>query len=182
MLCPKEESFVARDSRRKEGRILPSGARAACSARISTAPYKAKLSSCGKSCADAEREPDVWRRTFMTQRFVAAITASILATVLIGVPVTAQKNSKDGAGLTVPFSTTGTNNGVPADIAGTFTVTQFAAQNGKLVAIGTLAATARDAGGVRTVVSQMTLPVSTLTGGQTASQAVIAQQVACGIL
>jgi hypothetical protein len=40
----------------------------------------------------------------------------------------------------------------------------------------------RDAAGVRSVVSQLTVPVSTVTGGETGSQAVIAQQVACGIL
>jgi hypothetical protein len=116
----------------------------------------------------------------MPRRILAAITTAVLVGVLTA-PVTAQRNSKDGAGLTLPFSTTGTLNGGTTDVAGTFTITQFAAQNGKLVAIGTLAGTVRDTVGVRTVVTQLTVPVDTITGGATSSPGIL-QQVACGIL
>jgi len=119
----------------------------------------------------------------MTRRFLTSITLALVASILIGPALTAQRNSKDGAGLTVPFSTTGVNNGGTADIAGTFTITRFANQSGKLVAIGTLAATATDTTGSRSVVTEMTLPVTNITSGDSAApSAVITQAVACGIL
>jgi hypothetical protein len=121
------------------------------------------------------------KESIMTRRIFAVATAAVLAGVLT-TPVTAQRNSKDGAGLTLPFSTTGTLNGSTADVAGTFTVTQFAVQDRKLVAIGTLAATVRDTVGVRTAVTQLTVPVNVITGGATSSPGIIVQQVACGIL
>jgi hypothetical protein len=123
---------------------------------------------------------------FMTRRFLAAITFAALASTLIGAPVAAQRNSKDGAGLTIPFSTAGSNNGGTADVTGTFTITRFANQAGQLVAIGTVAATAENAaaagGGVRTVITELTVPVTSITGGEDTPDGVILQQVACGIL
>jgi hypothetical protein len=120
----------------------------------------------------------------MTRRFLTSITLALAASILIGPALTAQKNSKDGAGLTVPFSTTGVNNGGTADITGTLTITRFANEGGKLVAIGTLAATATDAtAGSRSVITEVTLPVTSITSGDNAApSAVITQAVACGIL
>ena len=118
----------------------------------------------------------------MTRRFFTAIAVALVGAVALGTPASAQRNSKDGAGLTVPFATTGVSNGGTADVVGTFTVTRFAAQDGKLVAIGTLAATVRDGARVRSVITETTLPVAAINGGATASPGVLAQQVACGIL
>lgn len=119
----------------------------------------------------------------MTRRFLTAMTIALATSILIGPALTAQKNSKDGAGLTVPFSTTGVNNGGTADITGTFTITRFANQSGKLVAIGTLAATATDPAGSRSVITEVTLPVTKITSGDSAApSAVITPAVACGIL
>jgi hypothetical protein len=72
--------------------------------------------------------------------------------------------------------------GNPADITGTFTINRFAAQDGGLVAIGTIAATAVSAAGPRTVITELTLPVGDITGGEAPPEGVIVQQVACGIL
>src|SRR6187401_1131225 len=121
----------------------------------------------------------------MTRRFLTSITLALATSFLIGPALTAQRNSKDGAGLTVPFSTTGVNNGGTADIAGTFTITRFANQGGTLVAIGTLAATATDAttASTRSIITEMTLPVTSITSGDSAAPAaVITQAVSCGIL
>src|SRR3954462_3940925 len=112
MFCPKDDSYVARDSRRKGDAFCRSAHGQHVAREFPPLPIRRSFPVVANRVQTPSANPDVWRRTFMTQRFVAAITASILATVLIGVPVTAQRNSKDGAGLTVPFSTTGTNNGV----------------------------------------------------------------------
>ena len=116
------------------------------------------------------------------RRLVTTLTLAAFTTVLLGSPVAAQRNSKDGAGLTVPFSATGINNGGTTDVTGTFTVTRFDRQNGRLVAIGTIAATVPNGSSVRSVITQVTLPVSAITGGEQGGQGVIVQQVACGIL
>jgi hypothetical protein len=128
-------------------------------------------------------------------RFVTSIVLAAFTSVLVSGPVAAQRNqddwqrqsrgnSKDGAGLTVPFSAPGTLNDAPVDVAGTFTINRFAARDGKLFAIGTVVATvpaATGAGsGVR--ITQLAVPVTSITGGETASAGIIAQQVACGIL
>jgi hypothetical protein len=121
----------------------------------------------------------------MTRRFLGAITLAVLGSTLIGAPLTAQRNSKDGRPLTVPFSAQGTNNDGPANIAGTFSITRFANQDGKLVAIGTVTATAEDAvtgASIRTLVTEMTVPVKTITAGEDTPEGVILQQVSCGIL
>ena len=119
----------------------------------------------------------------MTRRFLTSMTLALAASIFIGPALTAQRNSKDGAGLTVPFHTTGVNNGGTSDITGTFTITRFANQSGQLVAIGTVAATAVDTTGARSVITELALPVTKITSGDTAAPAgVIVQQVACGIL
>jgi hypothetical protein len=117
----------------------------------------------------------------INRRLVSSFLLAAFTAVMLGVPVAAQRNSKDGAGLTVPFSAIGVNNGGTADVTGTFTITKFAQQNGQRVAIGTLAASVLDGKSVRTVITQATLPVS-ITPGASASQGLIVQQVACGIL
>jgi len=118
----------------------------------------------------------------MNRRFLMSITLAALVSGLAGsTPLLAQRNSKDGAGLTVPFTATGTNNGGTADVAGTFTINRFANQDGKLFAIGTLAATVRDTVGVRSVITELAVPVSAINGAS-ASSAVITQAVSCGIL
>jgi hypothetical protein len=121
----------------------------------------------------------------MSRRFITTITLALFSSMLVlGVPASAQRNSKDGAGLTVPFSASGFSNGGTADVTGTFTITKFANQNNQLVAIGTLAATVPDITGVRSVVTQVTMPVSNISssGSQTAQALAIQQAATCGIL
>jgi len=122
----------------------------------------------------------------MVRKFVTALTLALFTSlVVVGVPVSAQRNSKDGAGLTVPFTASGFSNGGTADVTGTFTITKFANVNNQLVAIGTLAATVPDINGVRSVITQVTLPVSSMTtaGSTATAQAVAIEQVtSCGIL
>jgi hypothetical protein len=105
----------------------------------------------------------------------------IAALTLAPVTVSAQRNSKDGAGLTVPFTTNGTVNGASQTITGTLTITRFAAQQGALVAIGTVAATVPDGTGVRSFITQVALPVTATSGAATGTD-VFLQQVACEIL
>jgi hypothetical protein len=109
------------------------------------------------------------------------LALAVAVAALTAAPMTAQRNSKDGAGVTVPFSTLGTTNGGTNDVTGTFTITRFANQNGQLVAIGTMAATVRDANGVHSVITEKAVPVQAMTGGAT-SAAVAGQQAACDIL
>jgi hypothetical protein len=106
------------------------------------------------------------------------ITALVLAPVA---PVSAQRNSKDGAGLTVPFTTAGVVNNVQQTVTGTLTITSFAAQNGELVAIGTIAATVPDGAAARSIVSQIVVPVKATSGAATGTD-VFLQQVVCEIL
>jgi hypothetical protein len=103
----------------------------------------------------------------MGKKFVTAVTVALFTSALLGIPVSAQKNSKDGAGLTVPFTASGFSNGGAANITGTFTITKFARQANQLVAIGTLAATVPDGTAVRTVIRQVTLPVSNISSTPT---------------
>ena len=66
--------------------------------------------------------------------------------------------------LTVPIS--GSVNGAVGTLTGTLAITQFAIQNGNLVAIGTLTAAVTDGAGtvLRTIVQQVTIPVTTANG------------------
>ena len=64
----------------------------------------------------------------MVRKFVSTVTIALVTSALLALPVSAQKNSKDGAGLTVPFSASGFSNGGTANITGTFTITKFARQ------------------------------------------------------
>jgi len=118
----------------------------------------------------------------MTRRFLISITlAAVMSGLIGGAPLLAQRSFTD-AGFAVPFSATGTNNGGTADVVGTFTIARFANQNGQLVAIGSVAATVKDAAGAaRTVVTNVALPVAAITSGAAGSPT-ITPQVTCGIL
>jgi hypothetical protein len=85
----------------------------------------------------------------MMRRFLTTITIAALVSGLVGAPVLAQQQppqnqTLDSGGFTVPFATTGTNNGGTVDVTGTFTIDKFANQAGQLMALGTLVATVRD--------------------------------------
>jgi hypothetical protein len=94
----------------------------------------------------------------------------------------AQAQSKEpfARGLAVPIS--GTVNGVPGTLDGTFSVTRFAAQNGQILAVGVLTATVSDATGavLQTIVAPLAMPVQ-VSSASAAGAAVIAQAT-CPIL
>jgi hypothetical protein len=81
-------------------------------------------------------------------------------------PATAEAQTSNPVAnrLIVPIA--GTVDGVAQTLTGTLAITRFATQQNQLVAIGTLTATVRDATGniVRTIVSQVTVPVTTANG------------------
>lgn len=126
----------------------------------------------------------------MTGRFLTSITLAAFVSGLAGAPLLAQQNAPQdsrnpqaGAGLTVPFTTTGTNNGGTVDVAGTFSINRFAAQNGRLFAVGMLAATVRDTVGLRSVMTEVAIPVSAINGGSAPrATGVIQPAASCGIL
>jgi hypothetical protein len=116
-------------------------------------------------------------RRRLTPPFVVASVLALLVT-----PIDAQRNSKDGAGLTVPFSAIGMSPTGPAPVTGTFTITSFASQAGQLVAIGTFAASITENGIPRTGITQLTVPVTAISSGAESSGAVVLQQAPCEIL
>jgi hypothetical protein len=117
----------------------------------------------------------------MIRNFVTSLVVVVFAAGSLARPVEAQRVSRDTAGVTVPFSALGSSNGGSVDVSGTFTITQFAAVNDQLVAIGTLAATVPDGTGTRTVITQMTLPVSVINSSPP-TVAGFAEQRTCDIL
>ncbi len=116
----------------------------------------------------------------MGSRFARPLVMAV-ALALFTLPAAAQRNAKDGGGLTIPFTAMGSSSGGSAPVTGTFTIDHFASQNGQLVAVGTLAATVAEATGPRTGIVQLAVPVTDISSGAAESGAVI-QQVACGIL
>jgi hypothetical protein len=121
----------------------------------------------------------------MMRRFLTTITIAALVSGFVGAPVLAQQQQNqtlDGGGFTVPFTTTGTNNGGTVDVTGTFTIDKFANRAGQLVALGTLVATVRDNNTVRTVVTTAAVPVSAINHGAPTVSGVITPAATCGIL
>jgi hypothetical protein len=108
---------------------------------------------------------------------VAAITAAFTVAAMSN--VRAEPKAKGGA-LVVPFSTFANMGTTP--VTGTLTITRFVADADKLYALGTIAATVADGGGIRTGVTTVAVPVNNISGGS-AGRAAIAQAAAsCGIL
>jgi len=96
------------------------------------------------------------------------------STVAAGLARAQGNSGKGGSGTNLRallLSTTGS-------IIGTFDIKQFAAINNQLQAIGTITAT----DGVKTVVSTLSVPVTSITQGPAASAAVQQQQASCPIL
>jgi len=123
----------------------------------------------------------------MMRRFLSTITIAALVSGLVGAPLLAQQlppqnQTLDGGGFTVPFATTGTNNGGTVDVTGTFTIDKFANRAGQLVALGTLVATVRDNNTVRTVVTTTAVPVSAINHGSPTATGTITPAATCGIL
>jgi hypothetical protein len=119
----------------------------------------------------------------MRRRFFTSLTVAIAASFLIGTAQLTAQGSTRAAGLDVPFSTLGELNEVSAQITGTFRIARFAAQNGKLVAVGTVTAAAPDgAGVVRTAVTEVAVEVMNISSVSDAPTGVLLQQVSCGIL
>src|SRR5688572_18244204 len=86
----------------------------------------------------------------------------LIATLLLPIGVmpssVAEAKDKTANGLALPIS--GAVNGVAGTLAGTFSVTRFAAQNGQILAVGVLTANVTDAtGAVRTIVAPLAVPV-----------------------
>ena len=101
----------------------------------------------------------------MLQRFRNVAVLVALIGSFVAIPATSalaqganNRNSKDGNRLDVPV--TGLAQGV-GTFAGTVSISRFAIQNDKLVAIGQLVGTVRDSNGayVRNVVSSVTMDV-----------------------
>jgi hypothetical protein len=84
--------------------------------------------------------------------------------------------------LAIPVSGTASSAAGAATVAGTFQLQRFAAQDGKLVGIGTLVATVTDSAGARNIaVGGIAIPVEAATSPATGAQAISAQAV-CDIL
>jgi hypothetical protein len=119
----------------------------------------------------------------MKSRLVsAALVAALSATfALVPMPrLSAQANQKRDA-VVIPFSAPATNNALSTTVTGTLSINKFVAQNGALLAIGTLAATVPDANGVHTVVTEVTVPVTAAINGSSGGQAVAAQPAAAAV-
>ena len=94
-----------------------------------------------------------------------------LTTALVVTPAaTASAQNKNTNRLVVPV--TGTAAGVGA-VAGNFAISRFEIQDGTLMAVGALTATVTDATGnvIRTIVTQIAMPVNNAAGGAAAAAA-----------
>jgi hypothetical protein len=99
----------------------------------------------------------------MHQRIAACAVMFALAVVsLVPVSSASAQSKKANDRLIVPVS--GTVNSATGSLTGNFAITQFANQNGQLVATGMLTATVLNSAGqiVQTIVQQVTLPVTAL--------------------
>jgi hypothetical protein len=126
------------------------------------------------------------------KRIVTAILLVTLTTTFAATqvaPVAAKQNTDTSVAL--PFSAPATVNGIPAVVTGTFNVTRFDASDGKLLAIGTIIATVPDGAGVRSIITQASIPVDTMASGSPVAAAsailapaavVQAAAASCGIL
>ena len=97
------------------------------------------------------------------------ILALVSAFVIMPGSVKAQTTS----GLTIPVSGSFTSTAGPGTFTGKLTITQFAAQNGHLVALGTLSGTLKNASGdvLKTLTNQtVTVPLTRLLQSGTACQ------------
>ena len=102
----------------------------------------------------------------MRRRLMVWTMLAAFLTATIGLPTAAeaQQTNPNQNRTVLPIS--GTVNNVAGTLTGTFAITRFATQNGGLVAVGTLTATVTDAAGniLRTIVQQIALPVTAITG------------------
>jgi hypothetical protein len=104
--------------------------------------------------------------------------STIMMSPAIAAAQVANTSGQQSAGFAIPFNTMGTLDGTAVNVAGIFNLQKFAVQEGKLVGIGTLTATAIDpttqkvlqsrtvAGMVVPVISASTVPAA---GAQQAS-------------
>ena len=106
-------------------------------------------------------------KSFTGWALLGALTAALVT--MPAATANAQQNNPNRNRLEVPI--TGTAAGV-GTVAGTFAISRFAMQDNQLVAIGALTATVTDTTGVvvRTIVTQIAMPVANATGGGAAEQ------------
>lgn len=120
----------------------------------------------------------------MTYKLTALTLILALSAIMIspGVAVAQAANPTAQRSLAIPVSGTGSTQAGAATVAGTFHLQRFAAQDGKLVGIGTLVAAVTDSTGTRNiVVGGVVMPVEASTVPAAGAQAVQAQAV-CDIL
>ena len=98
---------------------------------------------------------------------MVALTAALVT--MPAATANAQQHNPNRNRLEVPIA--GTAAGV-GTVAGTFAISRFAIQDNQLVAIGALTATVTNTAGVvvRTIVTQVAMPVANATGGGPAEQ------------
>ena len=106
-------------------------------------------------------------KSFTGWALLGALTAALVT--MPAATANAQQNNPNRNRLDVPI--TGTATGV-GTVAGNFAISRFAIQDNQLVAIGALTATVTDTTGVvvRTIVTQIAMPVANATGGGDAEQ------------
>lgn len=117
------------------------------------------------------------------------IAAALLLSMLVPLQNALAKKPEPGA-VSLPLVGTVAGGGA---ISGTFTINRFAVQNGELLAIGIVRATVSTAGGIKTGLQQVALPVNTsrLNAGlslppagtaKLVPAAFIRTQASCGVL
>ena len=105
----------------------------------------------------------------MSKGFIGWSVLVALTTALVVTPAaTASAQNKNTNRLVVPI--TGTAAGVGA-VAGNVAISRFEIQDGRLMAVGALTATVTDATGnvIRTIVTQVAMPVNNAAGGAAAA-------------
>jgi hypothetical protein len=126
-------------------------------------------------------------KRIVTAMLLVTLTTTFAATQVA--PVAAKQKTDPSVAL--PFSAPATVNGIPAVVTGAFNITRFDASNGQLLAIGTIIATVPDGAGVRSIMTQASIPVDTTASGSPAAAAsaivapaavVQAAAASCGIL
>jgi len=120
----------------------------------------------------------------MNRFAVAVVTAVALAFAPVLTPAAVQaKQPQSSSSIQVPVAGTVTlPTGAPGSFAGTFTVLKFVNDNGAVVAVGTIAGTARDAAGAVIATGLQTVAVPVSTGGAAKAAAPAIAAASCPIL